>query len=172
MAFTHQIFETDRLELASVCADDAAFMLELVNTPGWLRFIGDRGVRSADDAIHYINKILDNPHGYYWVVRLKADKHPIGVISFLKRDYLEHPDIGFAFLPDQTQKGFAQEAAKAVLDYILSILNTKTVLAISLKGNDRSAHLLEKLGFVPEKVISEGDDELIQFVYCNPVANC
>ena len=165
MAITNSVFETERLQLASVSENDAAFMLELLNTPGWLRFIGDRGVRSMEDAINYITKILRTPDTYYWVVRSKTDKEYMGVISFLKRDYLEFPDIGFAFLPGQTQKGYAYEAAKIVLDYITTELDTDAVLAISLKDNHRSILLLEKLGFVSDKMILEGGNELLQFKF-------
>ena len=90
---------TERLSLDLLAPADAEFMQELLNTKGWLQFIGDRNIHSKEDAIKYINKINTTPNFYYWTVRLTDTHEPIGIISFIKRDYLEHFDIGFAFLP-------------------------------------------------------------------------
>ena len=91
---------TERLYLESLTFHDNEFILELVNSKGWLKFIGDRNIKSLSDSSTYIQKILDNPNTIYWVVKIKNSKTNIGIITFIKRDYLEHHDIGFAFLPD------------------------------------------------------------------------
>src|ERR1051326_8167711 len=123
---------TERLLLDILTSDDSTFIRELVNTEGWLRFIGDRNIRSNEDAIAYINKINNNPGFTYWVVRLKDKDLPAGIISFLKRDYLEYADIGFAFLPQHSGKGYAYEAAREVLSVLTKTPEYVTVLATTL----------------------------------------
>ncbi|MEK6783305.1 MAG: GNAT family N-acetyltransferase [Bacteroidota bacterium] len=88
---------TNRLLLTELNPDDQEIILELLNTPEWIKFIGDRNVKTKEDAREYIQKIIDNPKANYWVVRLRHLQVPIGIITFIKRDYLEHYDIGFAF---------------------------------------------------------------------------
>src|ERR1700741_5190770 len=97
------ILETERLFLSHLCADDAPFVLQLLNEPSFIRYIGDKGVRTLDDARRYI---AERPVKSYEVngfglnlVRLKAGNAPIGICGVLKRDTLPDPDIGFAFLP-------------------------------------------------------------------------
>src|SRR5947199_5066293 len=103
---------TERLSLNALAIEDTDFIQELVNTQGWLQFIGDRNVHSKEDAINYINKINSSPNIQYRVVRLTELQTPIGIISFIKRDYLEHFDIGFAFLPQYNGKGMPMKLLK------------------------------------------------------------
>ena len=105
---------TERLRLQLLTLEDYDFIEQLVNTNGWIEFIGDRNVHSKEDAVAYINKIINTENLFYWVVRIKGSNTPIGIISFLKRAYLEHFDIGFAFLPEYNGNGYAHEAAKKV----------------------------------------------------------
>ncbi|MER3465041.1 MAG: GNAT family N-acetyltransferase [Chitinophagaceae bacterium] len=154
-------FETDRLWLHLLSIEDASFMQALVNTSGWLQFIGDRKVHSHDDAIAYINRILAMPNLSYWVVSTKEDNTSVGIISFLKRDYLEHFDIGFAFLPQQNGKGYAYEAAKAVLDYVLQ--THEKVLATTIPTNTSSIKLLNKLGLRFDKEIILDEKPLLVY---------
>ncbi len=100
----HKII-AERLILNLLTLDNRDFVKRLVNTPGWLDFIGDRNVHTDDDAIAYINKIRNTQNLYYWVVSIKNENTPIGIISFLKRDYLENFDIGFAFLLEYNGNG-------------------------------------------------------------------
>ena len=97
-------FTTERLRLGFIHPEDHAFVLELVNTKGWLQFIGDRHVHSKEEAIAYINRILSTQDLFYWVARTKTENIPVGIISFLKRSYLDHFDIGFAFLPSYSEE--------------------------------------------------------------------
>jgi len=136
---------TQRLELDLISGSDASFIHALVNTQGWLANIGDRNIHSNEAALEYINKISAIPGQYLWVARLKEEHTPIGVISFLKRDYLEHFDIGFAFLPAYHGKGYAFEATAAVLKNVAQA-GHDPVLAITLPRNSSSIRLLEKLG--------------------------
>jgi RimJ/RimL family protein N-acetyltransferase len=147
--------ETERLILRRLTVDDAQFILTLLNEPSFLRYIGDKKVRNLDDARQYI---LNGPVASYNrngfglnLVELKESHTPIGICGLLKRDELPEPDIGFALLPDFWNKGFAFEAASAVLH---DARDKKRILAITSLDNDASINLLERLGFKFEKVLA------------------
>lgn len=144
---------TQRLSLNTLAVEDHAFIQELVNSEGWLRFIGERNVHSTEEAINYIHKINGTQQVHYWVVRLRDEHLPVGIITFLKRSYLEHFDIGFAFLPQFSGSGYAYEAAKEVLSMVRSEPAHVTVLATTLPENARSIRLLTKLGLRFEREI-------------------
>lgn len=152
------IAETERLIIREFTADDAPFILELVNEPAWLTFIGDKGVRTIGDAVNYI---LNGPvksyhtHGFgLWLVQLKQEKIPIGMCGLIKRDLLEHADIGFAYLSAHNGRGYAYEAATATLEYARDKVGLKHILAITNQDNFRSIRLLEKLGLKFERFIT------------------
>ncbi len=144
---------TERLLLRGLTQEDADFILELVNTPEWITFIGDRNVRTLGDALAYIQAIIDNPHYRYWVVCLKESNRQVGIVTVIKREYLEHHDIGFAFLPQYSQNGYAFEAAKAVLEAEMQSGRHTHFLATTLPANQASIKLLLKLGLRFEKEI-------------------
>jgi [ribosomal protein S5]-alanine N-acetyltransferase len=156
---------TQRLTLHLISTDDHLFIQELVNSKGWLAYIGDRNVHSAQDAINYINKIISTNNLFYWVVKLNNTNTPAGIISFLKRSYLPHFDIGFAFLPQFQGFGYAYEAAKEVLKMLSSNPQHQTVLATTVPGNIKSIQLLLKLGLKFEKEIEVEQEKL--YVYTN-----
>lgn len=158
---------TDRLLMTPLVLTDSTFILELVNSKGWLEFIGDRDVHSEDEATSYIQKINDNPNVTYWVARLNETGTAAGVVTLIKRDYLEHHDIGFAFLPSVANKGYAYEAAKAVLSEIIKNPAHSQILATTMAANSGSIKLLEKLGLKFEKEI-EVEDKKLQ-LYSAPV---
>lgn len=142
--------ETSRLRLRRFTEADAAFVLELLNEPGWLRFIGDRGVRDLEAARAYIEK---GPGAMYarlgfglYCVEAKQDGTPLGMCGLLKRDNLEHVDIGFAFLARHQGRGYAREAVVATLGEAHD-LGLSQVAAITNPDNARSIRLLESLGF-------------------------
>lgn len=150
------VIETKRLRLRRFTPADAAFALELVNDPAWLRFIGDRGVRTLDDARGYIGKItaMYEKHGFgSWLVELKADGSPIGTCGIIQRDTLPEVDLGLAFLPQYRGQGYAYEAAAATLAYGRSQFGLKRILAIVSPDNISSIGLLVKLGMKPERAI-------------------
>jgi RimJ/RimL family protein N-acetyltransferase len=142
---------TSRLILNMLSLEDHDFVLRLVNSEGWIEFIGDRNVHTKEDAIAYINRIISTQNLFYWVVRIKEENTSIGIISFLKRAYLEHFDIGFAFLPEFTNNGFAYEASKEVLSVVNKMTEYSSVLATTIPQNVNSIKLLNKLGFHFEK---------------------
>jgi [ribosomal protein S5]-alanine N-acetyltransferase len=154
-------FETDQLVLTKVSLNDAPFIRELVNTPGWLQFIGERNIKTIEDAEKYIEKLLSNSNLIYWVVKLQLANTSLGIISFIKRDYLDHYDIGFAFMPQYTNKGYAFEASKVVLNYAIKELKMAAVVATTLQENSNSIRLLEKLGLHFEKKIKVEKEELL-----------
>lgn len=161
-----RIFETERLVLRTLTPGDAAFIIELVNSPGWLKYIGDRNVTTEEQAITYLE---DGPFKSYqlngfglWMVELKPGQVPVGMCGLLKRPHLEHPDLGFAFLPGYMGEGYALEAATAVMNYSWSELKLPVVLAVAMPDNAPSIKLLAKLGFKMVGPISfpESSDEL------------
>lgn len=151
---------TERLILNALTAEDAYFIQELVNTTGWLQFIGNRNIHSKEAAINYINKINTTLNFYYFVVRIIDTHEPIGIISFIKRKYLEHFDIGFAFLPQYNGKGYAYEAAKEFLSIVSSKQEHSVVMATTLPHNISSIKLLTKLGLCFDKEIEIGNEKL------------
>ena len=152
-----KILETERLLLRQIDDEDAELLVELLNEPAFLRHIGDRGVRNAEDARKYI---ADGPVASYrkfgfglYLVELKGSGESIGICGLLKRESLEDPDIGYAFLSKYRSKGFAQEAGSAVLDYGRKVLSLKRIVALTAPDNDASIHVLEKIGLRYEKMV-------------------
>ncbi|NDV44478.1 GNAT family N-acetyltransferase [Flagellimonas sediminis] len=163
------ILSTERLIVSEVALADSSFILELLNSPSWIHFIGDKGVRTEDDAKNYIQNSLLNSYktngfGLYKLV-LKESKAPMGLCGFLKRDYLENPDIGFALLPEFEGEGLMFEASHALLEYATSTLNFDEVMAIVMPTNKRSRQLLGKLGFMKKNLIlpPSGDEKLLLY---------
>jgi RimJ/RimL family protein N-acetyltransferase len=151
MLAVDHVLETERLRLRRFSFDDAALVLELLNDALWIRFIGDRNVRSLDAARDYIAKLRRSyeEHGFgLYLVERKGDGEPLGMCGLVKRDTLPAPDIGFAFLERHRGEGYALEAARATLAHARTQLGLARVLAIATADNARSGNLLMKLGFV------------------------
>jgi RimJ/RimL family protein N-acetyltransferase len=155
--------ETSRLQLQPLHIDDAEFIRKLVNSEGWLRFIGQRNVHSHEDAVAYIQRILANPDITYHVLYRREDNIPVGVTTLIRRAHLGHPDIGFALLPDHEGRGYAFEAMQRVLASLQDSGTLEKVLAISRPDNKSSLRLLKKLGMEFRKAISEGGEPLHLF---------
>ncbi len=145
-----KILETERLALYEFGVNDAEFILKLVNSEGWLHFIGDRNIHSVDDAkLYLLNEIMKayQELGFgFWRIQLKDSHTTIGMCGLTKRLYLNDPDIGYALLPEFTGRGYAQEAVAATLQYAHQSLYLKRILAITKPDNVRSVKLLQKLG--------------------------
>src|SRR5688572_23212527 len=159
-----QVLETERLILRHFTLDDADFILELVNEPGWKKYIGDRGIDTLDDARKYIETVplaSYAKHGFgLWAVDLKHDGSPVGMCGLIKRDTLEDIDLGFALLARFEGRGYAREAANATLAYARDQLGISRVVAITTQDNDRSGILLERTGMSYEGPISQGGETL------------
>lgn len=159
------LFTTDRLTIKPLAISDDNFILALVNTEGWITFIGNKNITSEADAGAYIKKIEENRSIDYWVVHLRHNGEKIGVVTLIKRDYLEHQDIGFAFLPEFTKKGYAYEATGAVLSHLLRQPTFSHILATTVPENIRSVTLLKRIGFVFEKEIQVEKEPLHVYGY-------
>jgi RimJ/RimL family protein N-acetyltransferase len=163
------ILETDRLALREFTVDDTAFIIELVNSPGWIEFIGDRNIKTTEQAKAYLENgpmksYLDNGFGLA-MVEIKDSKTPIGMCGIIKRDTLDNPDIGFAFLPQFTGKGYAFEIAAATLAHAEQQLKLPVISAITVANNTSSIKLLEKIGLKFIKTINfpPNNEELLLY---------
>ena len=160
---TFKSFETEHLLLNPTSVEDAGYVLELLNSPKWLHYIGDRNVMSLDDAKKYVEeRILPQLYelGYSnYTITLKSNGAKIGSCGLYKREGLEHVDIGFAFLPQYEKQGYAFESASKILEVANSELHLKKVLAITTQENTDSQKLLEKLGLKFQKIIRIPNDE-------------
>lgn len=161
------VLETTRLVLRKLdSASDAEFIFELLNTPKFIEFIGDRGVRSVEQARDFIDsryRASYREHGYgLYAVEQKSDRSAVGICGFVKRDYLDYADIGFAFLPQFETKGYGFESAAAMLQYGRKRLRFERVLAITSQDNYVSGKLLLKLGFSFSRTISTPDGEKLK----------
>lgn len=152
-----KILETKRLQLRRLTPEDAPFILELLNDPLFLRFIGDKGVRTVDGARDYI---VNGPmasyaqHGFgLFHVSLKHDGTPIGMCGLLKREVLADVDVGFAYLPQYSGQGYATEAARATIDYGRTVLGLKRIVAITAPDNEGSQNVLRKIGLRQEQTL-------------------
>jgi RimJ/RimL family protein N-acetyltransferase len=157
------IIETTRLQLRELITDDAEFIIGLVNEPSFMANIGDKGVRTLDDAGEFI---LDGPWrrgqkpGYgQFMVELKPDGIPIGVCGLLYRERLDLTDVGCAFLPAYWRQGIAYEAAAAVMDYGRSTLGVEKIVGLTSKENLASIGLLEKFGMSFQGMVKMSDDD-------------
>jgi RimJ/RimL family protein N-acetyltransferase len=149
--------ETERLALRQFTTEDAGFILGLLNEPSFLRFIGDKGVRTQDDARGYlltgpIDSYARNGFGLC-LVSLKQDGTPIGMCGLVKRETLEHPDIGFAFLPAYWSRGYALEAASATLAWARGAFGLPRILAVVQEDNASSIRLLQRLGLTRQCMV-------------------
>ena len=163
------ILETERLRLRRFTIDDTKFIIKLVNSPGWIEFIGDRNIKTDDQAREYLQ---NGPLKSYELngfglslVELKNEGTPIGMCGIIRRYMLENPDIGFAFLPEFTGKGLAFEIANATMKYAKDQLKLPIVYAITVPRNQSSIKLLEKIGMRFLRLFSFPDEneELMLF---------
>ena len=170
------ILASERLYIRELTLKDAPFFYELVNDPDWIRFIGDRNVQTIADAEDYLeNRIFKSyatsGFGFYAVV-LKSTNEVVGISGFVKRDELEHVDVGFAFLPRGRGQGYAFESTQALMEHGLQTLKFQKVLAIANNDNERSHNLLKKLGFQFENHVQLYDEEAKISLFCfNAVIN-
>jgi len=152
-----KILETDRLVLRRLAVENAEFIFDLLNQPSFLEFIGDKGVRTIDDARNYI---LTGPIASYerfgfglYLTELRSTETPIGICGLLKRETLDDVDVGFAFLPQYWRQGYAFESAAAVLTYGRDVLGLDRIVAITSPDNEASIKTLNKLGLKFERMI-------------------
>ncbi|EMB9228815.1 GNAT family N-acetyltransferase [Vibrio harveyi] len=147
---------TKRLTLRLVSVEDAPFILELYNQPDFYRFVGDKQIRTLEEAKRYIQdnmlRMQELKGVSLLVVETNHDKQPVGICGLVKRDTLTAFDIGYSYLPSAYGKGYAKEAASVVVDFAREEMNIENLVAITNNDNIRSISLLEKLGFQFERV--------------------
>jgi ribosomal-protein-alanine N-acetyltransferase len=147
---TKPVFQTERLQLRCFDAQDADFILELLNDPGWLQHIGDRGVRTLDDARAWIDTRLTasyHRHGYgFWGVQRRGEAVLLGLCGLIKRDSLPDVDVGYAFLPRHRGHGYAREAVVGCLLHGRDAFGMRRILAITSPDNTASQRVLEGAG--------------------------
>lgn len=158
------ILETERLILRQFTQEDAEFIFELLNDPSWIQNIGDRNIRTMDDARSYIEKgpvASYSKNGFgLWLVVLKETNESIGMCGLIRRENLEDVDIGYALLPRFWFRGYAVEAARAVKEYAKDVVGLKRMVAIVDPTNEGSIRVLEKIGLHYEKMVRLSADDI------------
>lgn len=150
-------FDTPRLHLRRFAPTDTAFVVALLTSPDWLRFIGDRGVRTEADAAVYIERLdalgyARHGFGLYHVSR-REDGAPVGMCGLLRRDSTPDVEIGFAFLPEHAGRGYATEAGEGVLREARERHGLRRIGAVVMPENQASIRVLEKLGLRFERLV-------------------
>lgn len=169
------ILNTKRLILREAELSDSNFFFDLLNSAKWLKYIGDRGIKTLDDAETYINdKLIKsykiNGFGLY-VYELKESLLPIGICGFIKRNYLDSVDIGFALLPEYERQGYTYEISDAVMKFGRETLGLNEIVAITTEDNIASQQLLKKLGFGFKSYITEPETNEKLLLYSSEVGN-
>ena len=174
-ATSHEVARTARLALRELTHEDAAFVFELVNDPAWLRFIGDRHVHSLDDARVYIDKIRNGhyaKHGFgLWAVTSLSSAETLGICGLIRRDTLEHPDLGFAFLERHRGHGYAREAAAVVVGLVRERFGFTKLLAVTNTDNVASQKVLEQVGFHFDRRIEWPETGEVLMLYAQEFAS-
>jgi ribosomal-protein-alanine N-acetyltransferase len=157
------VIETGRLNLRELSEADAAFMLAVLNDPGFVRFVGDRGVRTVEEAARYIGERFvesyrQNGFGL-WLVETKDEKMPAGICGLLRRGTLPGVEVGYAFLPPFRSRGYAFEAASAATAYARDVLGLPRLYAVVNPDNAVSIRVLEKLGMKFERMVKLSGEE-------------
>jgi RimJ/RimL family protein N-acetyltransferase len=165
------ILETERLLLREFTEGDADFIYRLLNSPGWLKNIGSRGIENVDNAREYINSKLRKAYtelgfGFY-LIELKQNGESAGMCGLVKREGLDDVDVGFALLPEYEGYGYAYEAASATVEYAANTLLFTTLSAITIPTNKSSIKLLEKIGLKFSKMIKIPNDPAELMLFTN-----
>jgi len=157
------VIETERLNLREMSVGDAASVLEILNDPGFKRFVGDRGVRTREAAARYIEERFVESyrqHGFgLWLVETKDEGVPVGICGLLKRKELNVVEVGYAFLPPFRSRGYAFEAASAALRHARDVLGLPRLYAVVNPDNAVSIRVLEKLGMKFERAVRLSAEE-------------
>jgi [ribosomal protein S5]-alanine N-acetyltransferase len=168
------ILETERLRLRRVTEEDAGFILSLLNEPSFIQNIGDKGVRTLDDARGWVRtgpNASHEQHGFGLdLVELRDSGTPIGFCGLLKRDHLEHPDVGYAFVPEFWSLGYAVESAAAVVKHAREVLGLGRLLAVTSPDNVASGRVLERIGFQYQGMTDWTNDEQVRLYASEPPA--
>jgi RimJ/RimL family protein N-acetyltransferase len=164
MPHSSLVCETPRLVIRQLEDADAPFIFRLLNEPSFIENIGDRGVRSLDDARTYLAKgpfVSYARHGFgLFHVALKSGGEEIGMCGLLKRDWLDAPDVGFAFFPQFWSNGYAYESSVGVIEWARRTFGVTRVVGIVKPGNQGSIRVLEKLGMKFTRVVTSPEGQV------------
>ncbi|WP_434362196.1 GNAT family N-acetyltransferase [Parasalinivibrio latis] len=156
------IYQTSRLRVRAFTHDDAAFIQKLLNEPGFIQNIADKGVRSCEDAINYLDSVplaSYEKYGYgLWCMELKETGQPVGMCGLVKRDYLAHPDIGYAILSDFYRQGLTAEAVAGTIAWARDEMDMPALLGIVNVGNEASQKVLEGAGLSYQGLVEPAPD--------------
>ena len=166
------LLKTDRLSRRKIDTNDAEFILQLLNDPAFKQYVGDKNVRDLESAKTYI---LEGPVASYqscgyglYLVETIDNRTPIGICGILKRDFLDHADLGFALMPAYREAGYAFEAAQATIELARSDLKLSHIVAFTAANNSRSIKLLEKLGMAFDRIIDlPADGKRVKLYGCS-----
>jgi ribosomal-protein-alanine N-acetyltransferase len=162
------ILQTNRLFIRQFTLADAPFILELMNSPGWLQYVGTPVINTLTDARSYLTNGPIKAYNTYdfrlYLVELKANATPIGMCGLIKRDSLDYMDIGYALLPQYEGQGYAYEMVSAAIQFAFNSLHRLQLAAITHPGNLRSLQLLKKLGFIYKKTVILGDEMALYII--------
>lgn len=157
------LLTTKRLVIRKITLNDAPFILELINDKDWISNIGDRNVKTIEEAEAYISETFlktyqESSFGFYGVA-IKNSGQLIGTVGLIDREGIDHVDVGYGLLPAYRGKGYAIEATKAMYNYGYDTLSIDKIVAIVNPDNDDSIKLLKKLGLTFEKMVKLPDEE-------------
>jgi ribosomal-protein-alanine N-acetyltransferase len=157
------VIETERLKLREMSEADAAFVLDILNDPGFVRYVGDRGVRTIEEAARYISERFVESYrrnGFgLWLVETKDEGAPAGICGLLNRGTLPGVEVGYAFLPPFRSRGYAFEAASAAAAHAREVLDLPRLYAVVNPDNAVSIRVLEKLGMTFERMVRLSGEE-------------
>lgn len=170
------MIDTERLTLRELTGDDAAFLVALYTDPDFIANVGDRGVRTLEDARRYIDQVLRRSyqeHGFgLWLMASKESGAALGMCGLLRRDWHPHVEIGFALLPAARLQGYTLEAAAGVAQFARDSLHLERLVALTAPDNRGSIRVLERLGFRFERMVrakeAEGDSRLFSLQFSAP----
>lgn len=164
-----EVARTERLIIRWLTPDDAPFFRSLVNSPGWIKYIGQRNIHTDAEALAYLEAGIfksykDYNYGFY-MVETKDGHLPLGICGIVNRGTLPGPDFGFAYMPEYMGHGYATEAAIATLEHVKNDVALKELYAITLPENNPSIRLLEKMGFQQQSMIRLPNDPVALLLY-------
>jgi RimJ/RimL family protein N-acetyltransferase len=158
---------TERLTISVATVVDIPFLLQLLNSEGWKKYIGDRNVYTLEEAEVYfstrwVGKMANNPHCGMYIIKLH-DGTRVGTNSLVQRDFLDSVDIGYAFLDEHGGKGYGTEATKAFLDYVTNDLGYEKVMGFCLTSHPASMRIMEKLGMTKGEAFMDKGEECVLY---------
>ncbi|GAB5417170.1 MAG: GNAT family N-acetyltransferase [Crocinitomicaceae bacterium] len=163
------ITETPRLYIRNWLQEDIAPYAEIIGDPDVMRFIGDGKPKPPEEAIRAVEKYNGQIEAQGWTrfaVALKDTDHIIGFCGF--DVYQEQLDFGWRLAKDQWGKGYATEAARAVLELGIHQFSFDKIVCHAFTENIGSINVIEKLGMPFEKEWMFHEKPVRQYAWVRP----